>query len=90
MIARVAQRFAWQSLEDEAVIIDLVTRRVMGLNRSGTFLWTRVDGLRTVGELAAMLAERFGLPTPHAQADTASFIGAMAARGLLVLSAQHP
>ncbi|MEW5852532.1 MAG: PqqD family protein [Myxococcota bacterium] len=78
-------RCAWQSLDGEAVVIDLTARRVMGLNPAGTLLWSHADGKRTVRELAELLAARFALTAPTAEADAASFVGKMVARGLMDL-----
>jgi hypothetical protein len=78
-------RCAWQVIEGEAVVIDLATRRVMGLNPSGSMLWSLIDGERSVMELGAKLAAEFDLAPEAAQQHATDFVTRLAARGLLTL-----
>jgi hypothetical protein len=72
-------------VEGEAVIIDLVTRRVLGLNRTGSLLWSLIDGRRSLGDLAAAASQRFGLSPEAAERDTRDFVGTLVGRGLIGL-----
>lgn len=82
-VPRIAPRCAWQVVEGEAVLLDLHGRRIMGLNAAGSLAFGLVDGKRSVGELAAAVAARFGIARERALADLAAFLGALRARGLL-------
>lgn len=79
------QRVAWQHAADEAVIIDLQGRRVMGLNATGSFLWGQMDGQRSVQDLAALVATEFGVPTERALQDVVGFLEGMSTRGFVAL-----
>jgi hypothetical protein len=80
---RVSGRCAWQVVANEAVVLDLQGRRVLGLNRVGSFVLPLLDGSRTVGGLAAMVAERFGVEVRRVEADLRVFLGELARRGFV-------
>jgi hypothetical protein len=70
-------------VEGEAVLLDLQGRRVLGLNRVGSFVFPLLDGARTVGGLAASVAERFGVEVRRAEADLRVFLAQLAKRGFV-------
>jgi hypothetical protein len=80
---RVSSRCAWQVVGEEAVLLDLQGRRILGLNRVGSFVLPLLDGDRTVAGLAAMLAERFAVESRRAEADLRAFLGELARRGFV-------
>lgn len=80
------RRAAWQQVDGEAVVIDLQSRRVMGLNKTGSFLWCAADGKSTIEQLAARLAAAFPVSLERARSETAAFFGMMARRGLVELA----
>lgn len=80
---RVSSRCAWQVVEKEAVLLDLDGRRVLGLNPVGSFVFPLIDGTRTVGGLAAEVAQRFGVPVQRAEADLQVFLAGLAQRGFV-------
>jgi hypothetical protein len=80
---RVSARCAWQVVAEEAVVLDLQGRRVLGLNRVGSFVLPLLDGGRTVGGVAAMVAERFGIDVRRAEADVRVFLAELARRGFV-------
>lgn len=55
----------------------------MGLNATGSFVFQQVDGARTVAGIGALLAARFGIEAARAEADAASFLALLVARGLV-------
>ena len=79
----IAARCAWQALGGEAVVIDLDSRKVMGLNKTASLVWTRMDGKRTVAELVADVAQAFAVADDVATKDVVAFIAQMQARGLV-------
>ena len=80
---RVSGRCAWQVVGEEAVLLDLQGRRVLGLNRVGSFVFPLLDGARTVAALAALVAERFGVEARRAEADLRTFLAELAGRGFV-------
>ena len=83
MSARLDSRLAWQVIGGEGVVLDLAAQQAFGLNRSAAFLWERLPG-HDEAELAAMLAERYGLPLAAARQDVAAFLADLRRRRLLV------
>jgi hypothetical protein len=82
---RRSSRCAWQTLDGEAVLLDLEGRRVMGLNPVGSFVWELLDGQRTVEDLAAAVAARFGADPARAGQDVRAFLATLRERGLVEL-----
>ncbi len=80
---RISGRCAWQVVEGEAVLLDLQGRRLLGLNRVGSFVFPLLDGDRTVAGMAAMVAERFGIEVRRAEADVRVFLAELARRGFV-------
>ena len=82
----VAPRCAWQAVQGDAVVIDLDGRRVMGLNKTASWVWTHLDGTRTVAQLVDGVAQTFAVTPEAAQSDVVEFLTSMHARGFLELS----
>ncbi|HYD43101.1 MAG TPA: PqqD family protein [Anaeromyxobacter sp.] len=80
---RISGGCSWQVVEGEAVLLDLHGRRILGLNRVGSFVFPLLDGARTVGGLAASIAERFGVEVRKAEADLRVFLAELARRGFV-------
>ena len=76
-------RVAWQVIDGEAVLVDLVSGDTLGLNETGGWIWSQIDE-RPVDEIGAQLASRFNLPVADAQRDVAEFIDSLASSGLLI------
>lgn len=53
------------------------------LNGSGAFIWRRIDGDRSVDDLAAQLGAAYDLPQVAARAHTLTFLGSMMRIGLV-------
>jgi hypothetical protein len=71
----------------QAVIVLADSGEVTVINESGTQIWGWIDGKRSVGEIAAALERRYGLPTETALADTDEFLQTMAEIQAVVLRA---
>jgi hypothetical protein len=80
---RISPRCTWQVVEGEAVLLDLHGKRLLGLNPAGSYVLPLLDGSRTVGGLAASMAERFGIEVERAEADLRLFLAELARRGFI-------
>ena len=65
------------------MLLDLHGKRLAGLNATGSFLFSLLDGVRSVEELAAAVAERFEVEEERAGADVRSFLADLARRGFV-------
>ena len=79
---RAHSRVAWQQLEGRVVLLDLERGRALGLNETGSFLWTRLDD-GSEDALAAELAASFRIERSQARLDVAGFIQELDQRGFL-------
>lgn len=73
-------RVAWQVLDGEAVLIDLERGSAVGLNATGSFLWSQLAAL-DADELARELCRAFDVDPEHARADVAAFMALLQERG---------
>jgi hypothetical protein len=80
---RISERCAWQVVEGEAVLLDLLGKRLAGLNPTGSFVFPLLDGVRTEDELAAAVADRFAVGREQAAADLRSFLADLTRRGFV-------
>ena len=64
-----------------------VLRKTVELDAIGSFVWERIDGRATVGELAAALAERYGLDRDEAGLAVAEFLRQLGRRGAVGFAA---
>ncbi len=73
---------AWQRIGDEAVVMSLGEGRVLGLNPTGTLLWSLVEE-RDEDGLVAALVERFETDEAEAREDVRGFLTLLRERGLV-------
>ena len=73
---------AWQQIGDEAVVMSLGEGRVLGLNPTGTLLWSLVEE-RDEDGLVAAVVERFATDEGRAREDVRGFLTLLRERGLL-------
>jgi hypothetical protein len=78
-----------REIEDEILIVPLVAGigdpgdELYTLNPTGQAIWQQLDGERTLGEVAARLADEFGAPVGELEADVLGFATELTRRGLL-------
>jgi len=70
-------------LDGEAVVFDEVSYELHHLNPSAALVWSFCDGLATVEQLAADIAEAFDLPREPAEAQVRGIVATFASAGLL-------
>lgn len=63
----------------------LAPERAIRLDAAGKAILGEVNGERSVGEIAALLAERFSAPAEEILGDTREFLGGLADRRLVDL-----
>lgn len=56
---------------------------IYNLNEAGSFIWDQIDGRKTVTQIAEAMREEFDVALDQAREDTAEFIGALEAAGMI-------
>ena len=84
MTPKIGPNVAWQIVDGEAIIVDLASGNTIGLNSTGTFLWSQIDGGRDDSSIAAALASEFDVSLETAEADTREFLETMHGSALVV------
>lgn len=86
MKLKLAPQVAWQVIDGEAVIIDLASGVTIGLNPSGTFIWTKLLE-QDAAAAADAVASEYGIAREEAIADVAELIATLRERNLVVAAA---
>jgi 5-methylthioribose kinase len=83
-----------REIEGEIVIVPLVAGvgdaddELYTLNETGQAIWQKLDGQRTLKDVAALAADEFDAALPEVENDVVGFAGEMTRRGILVVSNQ--
>jgi hypothetical protein len=80
-VLRRSSRTAWQSFENEVVVLDMPTRTLLGVNAVGGLVWDRLDGTTALGAIASTIAEEYQLSAEQAFHDVQQFVQDLLARG---------
>jgi len=73
---------AWQQIGDEAVVMSLAEKRMLGLNATGALVWALLEE-RDEDGLVAAVVERFATDERSARADVRGFLSLLRERGLV-------
>jgi predicted deacylase len=83
MALRRSPHTAWQTIGDEAVVMNLAGGRVLGLNPTGALVWAMLEERDEQG-LAVEVARRFEVDEQTARDDVRGFLALLRERGLVV------
>lgn len=73
----------WQVVSEEVVVLDLSGSIYLKVNGSGRTLWEALAEGSSEAELAARLAEQYGIDAEQASADVSAFLADLRGRGLV-------
>ena len=79
----ISPRVAHQVVDGEAVLVDLAGGRTMGLNATGTLVWTLLGAGQDEDAIARAVGERYGLELATARGEVQEFLGTLRTRGLI-------
>lgn len=71
------------SLDDEAVVLDLASKRYFQLNTTGAAIWQGIADGESTDALVARLVNSFDIARDDAAEAVASFVTELRARGLV-------
>jgi hypothetical protein len=80
-----APHTTFEIVDDQAVIINLNEGTYVSLNETGSFLWERLDGETPLADIAAELAESYGVSTDVTRPDVLALAQALLKEGLIIL-----
>ncbi len=80
MALRLTPRLAWQTIDNEVVVIDLPNGQVLGLNAAASAIWPLLWD-REEAAIAAELARLFDVDVERAGRDVAAFVAQLRERG---------
>ena len=70
----------------ETIILTESGEELHTLDETGTFVWTRIDGKRTVGQILDILCAEYDVIRERAQKDVLVFIEALAEKKIIRLT----
>lgn len=62
---------------------------VLELSDTATFIWRKVDGVRTVGEISQLVAREYEIPAEVAQADVLALFSELEQGEVLTIKGSH-
>lgn len=74
-----------QSLDGEAVLLDLDTETYFGMNETAARLWALIAGGRSIRQALDTMAAEYDTPRPTLEADVLELVGELERLGLLRL-----
>lgn len=74
---------AWTAEDGEAAVLDLEHWRYLGVNRSGTVLWTALSAGTTRESMVDALVAKYDITPDQAGTDVDAFVASCRDRGLL-------
>ena len=75
-------------LQTEAVLVLPDKGKVKVLNELGARIWSLIDGKRSIREIALAICGEYEVELEEVEADTLQFVGDLAGREVITLSAQ--
>jgi hypothetical protein len=70
-------------VDGEAVLVLPEIGKVKVLNEVGGFIWSNVDGEKTVRQISELLAEEYEVGIPEAEEDVQTFLSGLEERGVV-------
>jgi hypothetical protein len=67
---------------DDRLVLDLESGRYFALGETGSLVWSRLDGRRTLGEIAGEVATLYAIPPERARRDVLAFAASLVAADL--------
>lgn len=72
-----------EEYDDWAVLFDPETANAVGINPVGVAIWKLLDGKRSVGDIAVLIAERFAQVPASAPDEVRAFVERLATGGFV-------
>jgi len=73
-------------INSEAVLVLPTKGKVKVLNEVGARIWSLIDGVRTVGNISALIESEYAVSAEDAQRDTSIFLSQLEDREIIIFS----
>ena len=73
-----------KEIESKSVLLDLDSGHYYSLNRTGTVIWSLIDGKNRIGEIIEQVVRKFDVDGSAASKDAESLIRDLEKEGLVV------
>jgi hypothetical protein len=83
MALAIDPRVAWQTIDGQAILMDLAQGHVLGLNPVGTLVWTLLPDLEE-DAIAREVARQFDVEAARASHDVRGFLDVLRERRLVI------
>lgn len=78
-----------RTVEGKGILVDLESGYYFSLNRTGQFIWERLDGSRSLHDLVRLLMDRYDVDEETCLADCLELADRLAADGLVNSAAKE-
>ncbi len=78
-----ANRVVWRLISDEAVVLNLKSGHYYGLNKTCSMIWSLLSRNKTLEEIAAAIAKKYGISPEVVSADVSSVVETFEREGLI-------
>lgn len=75
----------WRIIEEEAILVDVERGNMIQLNEVAAFIWSEIDGRKTLREIIDCVCESFEVDRGRAAKDTGEFLQALLKKHLIRL-----
>ena len=79
----------WVELEDDSIVMDVLTDRVFRLNATAAFVWQRLQEPCSVADVQAALISAYGIDVSEARDATRALLSDLVKQGLVVTQGEN-
>jgi len=83
-VVRRSKSVPWRTIEGKGILVDRDSGYYFSLNRTGQFIWSEIDGVRTIREIAGLVVKRFEVDEETALRDCLDLVADLVDQGLVV------
>lgn len=77
------KKIEWKEIDEETIILNHKKNEFFILNKTGTFIWKKINGKNTEKKIAESLAEKYRINKKQALADTKEIIKKLLSKKLI-------
>jgi len=89
MVPERNEEIAWSELEEEIVLLDIEGGSYYSLNEVSAFVWKRIDGARSIGDLVDEVLEEYEAAREQVRDDVIRLIGDLSQKNILFITTKQ-